>query len=281
MKSLRLPFVLLVATPLVFGQNERWFIAPDSDLGAGKQTAAAILKAACEGTVDGTSCSKCPTGEDSAWSISSLVMGHFSSAAGEEAFIGTRSCYYPGPGAGIGVLLRKRNGKWTKLEDIILAFEPDHCMRRKFRSGREFLICESNDYLRDGEVTYTLKTLMVENDQSKFHNLFTAADTTRTCREGKGQKAAIQNVEFRDLNGDGSEDISITATYGSFPMTGARLHQCEAFDKDRIQSDGKPKMKPPQPAIVRTYKIDLLFDGNRYTPTPESRAAVALFHWEY
>lgn len=122
---------------------------------------------------------------------------------------------------------------------------------------------------------------MVENEQAKFHNLFLAADTTKACWEAKGQKAEVKNIEFRDLKGDGLEDISITAAYGSFQMTGRRQEQCGAALEDYIQSDGKkPTVQFPQPPVMKTYKIDLLFDGNRYKPTPESLPAVALFHWD-
>jgi hypothetical protein len=244
-----------------------------------RQTSAAIMKAACEGDVIGDACSKCPGLETGPWSFSSLIVGHFSAVRSEEAFGGVGSCFYSGGASPIALLMAKRSGTWEML-DTIVAFDPAKCTRRKFRSGREFLLCESYDYGRERHRAYSLLTLRVEGDQAKFHNLFTAADTTRACVEGKAQQALVKNVEFRDLNGDGLEDISITATYGSFPMTGRRKEQCEAAEEDRIQSDGKPGKPFPVPAAVKTYRIDLLFDGDRYTPTPESRAAVALFHWD-
>ena len=279
--KIRCLFLLLIASLVFAGDDvEPSYISPTADPNLSKQTISAILKAACDGDVDGGSCSVCPGSSDKVpWTISGLVTGHFSSPQAEEAFAGVGSCFYPSSANPLALLLGKRDGKWTKLQEI-LAFEPGKCMRRKFRSGRDFLICESYDYSRDGERFYSLSTLMVEKDEPKFHNLFLAADNTRVCFEGKAQKAEAKDVEFRDLNGDGLEDISITATYGSFHMSGKMQEQCEAAEDDYIQSDvRKPKIFFPGPRMIKTYKIDLLFDGNRYTPTPESRAAVALFHW--
>jgi len=270
--------ILAVFASVAFGQDEeRWFLSSDtSPVDSNKQ--AAILKAACEGDVHGDSCSKCPDSDEGSWTMSSLVLGHFSSARGEEALVGAGSCFYPPAGLGVGILVGLRDGKWTKLESV-LAFNPDRCTQKKLRSGREFLLCESNEYTRDSQILYSLSTVLVENDEVKFHNLFTAADTTRFCWEGKAQEAKVQKVELGDLNGDGWEDISITATFGSFQMTERRQEQCKAAEEDRIQ-DRKPGKAFPRPAAIKTYKIELLFDGNRYTATPESRAAIALFHWD-
>ena len=64
---------------------------------------------------------------------------------------------------------------------------------------------------------------------------------------------------------DGREAISIMGNYGSMRRT-----------NPRIQNDGKTSVKVPQPRTQKKYQIDLLFDGNRYTPTPESRAILQI-----
>jgi hypothetical protein len=280
MKTSCLLLLVLSASFAVAQDNEHWFISPDNGPEVSKQTAATLLKAACEGEVKGNSCSKCPDSEDGSWAIHSVLLGHFSSPRSEEALVGTGGvCSYSNSsGVGATILLGKRNGKWIKLENV-MAFELDHCMKKTLRSSREFLMCESNDYFREGTFAYMLASVMVENEELKFHNLLTAADTTKVCMEGRAQKAEVKNIEFRDLNGDGLEDISIAATYGAFEMTGRRKEQCDAASDD-FSRDVKPGKKFPQPSVMKTYKIDLLFDGNRYTPTPESSAAVALFHWD-
>lgn len=275
-------FLFLVTTSLSFAQQEeRSFIAQSPDVAVDRTTSAAILEAACgDGKIDGGSCSKCPDSGEGIWSIGSIVTGHFSSPDSEEAFIGSSNCSYVGRESGFGMLLGKRNGKWVKLNEGIPAVH-DGCMRRKQHSGREFLICESWNSHRDGEHSYLLGTVSVENESFAFHVLFTASDTSRCCyTQGKVQKAEVQDIRFRDLNGDGLEDISITATYGAFEMSEARQAQCAAAnaERDRLAPGVQPVKKYPQPPVIKTYRIQYLFDGNVYTPTPESQAAVDLFH---
>lgn len=271
-----LPFLVFMAASPAFGQGEHWFVEDDAQHAVSDATAAAILEAACEGgKVDGAVCSKCPNSDDGSWTISSLITGHFSSASSEEAIIRSESCYPQMPGVGIGMLLGKRNGKWTKLGDSLTRREA--CTRKKLRSGRELLICESWGYHRDGEVTHSIGTMMVEKDSLEEHELITTTDTTGSCIVPKAQRAEIRAVEFRDLNGDGLEDISITAAYGSFRMT-ERLHeQCMGAVDDYIHSVGKAARKYPQPPVMKIYKIQYLFDGNSYTLTPGSRDAAAVF----
>jgi hypothetical protein len=282
---LRLLLFIVASLSAFAQQDEPRFIAEGPDTRIDKTTSVAILNAACEdGKIDGETCSKCPNSGEGVWSIGTIITGHFSSVDNEEAFIGSNNCSYVGRQSGFGMLLGKRNGKWTKLNPSIAAVD-DGCMRRKQRSGREFLMCESWIYHRDGAHTYSLVTVFVENDNIEIHGLFTASDTTKCCMtQGKVQKAEVRDIQFHDLNGDGLEDISITATYGAFEMTEPRRDQCDAANDaaDRATPGGPKSVKKyPQPSITKTYKIQYLFNGNTYTPTPQSLAAIALFNTEH
>ena len=207
----------------------RWVLFWLAASAAFGQDVSHLLPIACEGgKVDGNLCSKCPNYDGGPWSVRDLTLGHFSSPTSEEAIIRSGECYDIMPGMGIGVLLGKRNGKWTKLEDFI-ASQSDVCTVRKQRSGREFQTCESTHYPREGPIEHTLTTVAVENDALVSHRLFTAADSSTYCNvQGLAEKAEIKDITFRDLNGDGLEDISITATYGSFKMTSRLRDQCVA-----------------------------------------------------
>ncbi len=95
-----------------------------------------------------------------------------------------------------------------------------------------------DEYARDGQRTYHLAMVTVEGDESKFHELFAAQDTTRVWREGKVELAEVKKIELRDLNGDGLEDISVSVTYGTFEMDARRMQLCMEAEEARIQSDG-------------------------------------------
>jgi hypothetical protein len=270
--------LFIVASVALAQPAERWFIDRDAALPVDPQTKAEIFKAACvDGKIEGDTCSKCPDEGEGFWSISTIIAGHFSAPKSEEALVKSIGCSYVGRENGFGLLLGKREGKWITLEVV---GSEDTCMRRKQRSGREFLICESWEYHRDGELSYWLGTVMVENEMLKVQELFTASDSTAACFvSGTAQKVEVQDVKFADVNGDGLEDISITATHGTFEMNEHRQQQCEAASDERMRlTDGaKPVKKYPQPGSMKKYKIQFLFDGDTYTLTPESQAAAAIF----
>src|SRR5262249_14446261 len=101
------------------------------------------------------------------------------------------------------------------------------------------------------------------------------ADTTRLCdTQSRVQKAQIDKLEFRDLNGDGIEDISFTATMGTMADSERRRKLCSDVD------EGKVKAPRPEPAALKRYKIDYQFDGRQFVLTRESEAAAKLFFWE-
>ena len=134
--------LFLIAASMALAQPvERWFIDRDAAVPVDAQTRADIFKAACEdGKIDGDTCAKCPDEGEGAWSIGTMITGHFSAPKSEEALVRSSGCSYVGRENGFGLLLGKRDGKWTTLEVV---GSEDTCMRRKQRSGREFLICES------------------------------------------------------------------------------------------------------------------------------------------
>jgi hypothetical protein len=274
---------------LIAGSGDRWLIPHNAISTINKETGAAILAVACEddrGVVKGDTCSH--EGDYSnlkSWSIRSVILGHFRSAAGEEAIV-------------IGddgklVFAAKSNAQWLVLSLAGTGFydlpgvREGTCLRRKARSGREFLLCESSVDLTGGQAGYALSSVMFEPVTSpqggqrpslsyslRTRELLLAADTTGSCWGGKAQKAEVQKVEVRDLNADGLEDISITATIGFFEMTGPLIKQCEAARR------GDASALYPQPSAVKSLRIDYLFNGLSYVLAPASRAAAVLLSTE-
>jgi hypothetical protein len=167
----------------------------------------------------------------------------------------------------------RRDGDWESLEDM-LGLVLDHCHRMQYRGGRQLLVCEDTR-MESFQWTHAVDAISVEGKEVKYQNLLTAADTTENCgRQDRPQKARIDRIEFRNLNGDGREDIAITASFGTMPESQRRQDLCDATH------EGNSGAKPPQPKTMKTYRIEYLFDGERFQLTKASEAAAALFHWE-
>jgi hypothetical protein len=119
---------------------------------------------------------------------------------------------------------------------------------------------------------HSVGAIFVEDQTIAFRNLLTATDTTRLCdSQDRVQKQQIDKIEFRDLNGDGTEDIAFAVSLGTMPDSKRRQQLCEAAEKNER---GARRLEP---GLTKTYKIEYLFDGQRFTPTKASEAAVKLF----
>src|SRR5262249_34970066 len=122
------------------------------------------------------------------------------------------------------------------------------------------------------QLMHHITAVFVNGESITYRNLLTATDTTQVCDEQVSvQKAQIDKLEFRELNGDGLEDISITASHGTLPESKRRQRLCQQAEA------GKSAIRRPEPTTMKTYRIDYLFDGRRFTLTKESEARIKLF----
>jgi hypothetical protein len=156
----------------------------------------------------------------------------------------------------------------------MLGLELSKCHRMKFRSGRELLVCE--DYrMAQFELTHSVSAIFAEGEKIGFRDLLTAADTTGNCYDQtRPQLARIDKVEFRDLNGDGIEDVAFSASFGTLQDSPRRQDLCQQAQDD------KPGVHRPGPKVMKPYRIEYLFDGEHFTLTKPCQAAAELFHWE-
>jgi len=266
-----------------FQFEPRWFLPTVSD-SIGPKTMAAILEAACDGKVEGHACDTCPGSDQpgGGWTLRTIRTGHFLSAASQDAMLTIDGCNFLAANGAAGMLLTKREGEWKNL-DYSIALETDRCRKMKFSSGRDLLVCE----LQGGGTYFherSLLAIFAEADAFKLKRLLVAGDTTLNCSDdAAAQMALIRSVEFRDLNGDGKEDVVITADFGRMKMTPRRIEQCKAAWEDYIHQPSHPKKHPaqlPDPPVVKTYTIQYLFDGKNFRATPESAVGLRLFEWE-
>jgi hypothetical protein len=282
-------FRLLLITALLAGAHPfefepRWFLLAASDPVTPK-TKAAIFKAACDGTVVDSGCDTCP-GEDkpsgTTWTVRSIRTGHFLSPKSQDIFLTIDGCNLPGANGAGGMLLTRRDGEWQSL-DYVIALETDHCRKMQFTRGRDLLICE----MQSGGTYFherSIAAVFADKDAIQLRSLLAAGDTTLNCSDDfAARMTLIRKIEFRDVNGDGREDIVIRADFGRMTMTARRVEQCKAAWEDYIHQPSNPKKHPallPDPPTVKSYVITYLFDGKRFQATPESEVPLRLIKWD-
>jgi hypothetical protein len=256
-----------------------YLIQPDTfEQPSGKEQAA-ITAAICDGKSQDGHCDTCPGGSSVpdatgvAFSLGRVILGHFLAPNSTDAFATISGCEQMHASIGWGFLLTWRAGNWEKLEEA-LGVELGHCHAMRFHSGRQLLVCE--DYrMEQFNLTHSVTAVFAKGQSIGFRNLLSATDTTRYCYpQDRLQKAQIDKIEFRELNGDGLDDISFTASLGTLRDSERRQELCQNAEA------GKPGAKRPEPKVMKTYRIEYRFDGQRFTLTKDSQAAAKLFHWE-
>ncbi len=234
---------------------------------------AAITIAICDGKAEGTACDTCPGDSSPAgvgFSLKRVILGPFVAPGDVDGFATITGCEQMHASIGWGFLITRRTGKWESLQEV-LGLELDYCHRMRFRSGRQLLVCE--DYRMDSwKLLHSVTAIFAEGETIVFRNLMTATDTTGVCeKQARPQKAQIDRIEFRDLNGDGIEDVSFSASFGTLTDSKRRRELCQ-----EAQS-GKPGARRPQPDGMKAYRIEYLFDGLRFMLTNKSEAVSKLF----
>lgn len=254
------------------GDEFRYLIAGDTFAEPKMAEQAAITAAVCEGTAEATHCDTCPESPraDAGFSLKRVILGHFLAPSSTDAFATISGCEEIHGSVGWGFLLTRRSGKWESVNGS-LGLELGNCHKMQFRSRRELLVCE--DYRMESfQLMHNVTAVFAKGESIGFRNLLTAADTTRSCYDqARVQKAQIDKIEFRDLNGDGIEDISFAASFGTLADSKRRQELCQAAE------DGKPGVRRPEPKVIKPYRIEYLFDGLRFTLTKETQAAAGLF----
>ncbi|MBZ5610540.1 MAG: hypothetical protein LAP38_19940 [Acidobacteriia bacterium] len=237
---------------------------------------AAITAAICDGTAEGTRCDTCPESTPEAsggFTLKDLFVGHFLTPHSTDALVTVSGCEERHASIGWGFLVTRRAGVWEAHGDM-LGLELGHCHAMQFRSGRQFLVCEGYG-MESFQLMHGVNVVFGKGGSIGFRNLLTATDTTRLCdAQSRVQAAQIDKIEFGDLNGDGVEDVSFTASFGAMRDSKRRRDLCQEAQ------DRKPGTPGPGPSVMKTYRIKYLFDGERFTLTKESEAAAKLFRWE-
>ena len=276
MRALAIGWALVAglgATTLRAASDEvRFLIEPDAFEKVSAREQAGITAAICDGKAEGTHCDTCPESSPAGdgFTLDIVIPGHFRSSASQDALVTIAGCEEMHASIGWGFLVTRRGRSWEALDEL-LGMDLRHCRGKRFQSGRDLLVCEGYQ-MESFELMHGFNAVFVEGRSIRFRNLMTATDTTRLCdSQDRVQTAEVDKIEFRDLNGDGIEDVSFTASLGSMRDTRRRQAACQEAQ------DRKPGARGPVPRDLKTYRIDYLFDGQRFTLAKESEAAAKLF----
>jgi hypothetical protein len=111
-------------------------------------------------------------------------------------------------------------------------------------------------------------------------HFFEVSDNTLTCGYSLSDEVEsypltrgyIERVEFRTNSKGSVPAMSVTAAVGMRPMTPEDVQAC--FDERNPKKPHRGlSFLPP----TKSYRIDFLFDGHDYKPTPASAAAARAF----
>jgi hypothetical protein len=212
----------------------RYLIAADTSKQPSDAEHAAMTAAICDGKAEESRCDTCPGSSDPdpngiGFSLGRVILGHFLTPNSVDAFATISGCEQMHASIRWGFLLTQRGGKWEKLDES-LGIELDYCHAMRFGSGRQLLVCE--DYrMAQFNLTHTVNAIFAKGHSIGFRNLLSATDTTRYCyQQDRPQKALIDKIEFRDLNGDGIEDLSFTVSFGILRDSARRQTLCQDAD---------------------------------------------------
>jgi hypothetical protein len=250
----------------------------------------ALIEAACPGHVrEGQkylSCdAKCPDNAGlpeygSGWWFVRVTRGHFLSPQSNDAVLDTSGCEPHSENFGGSILLTRRGNRWVQLW-YKAGVETSQCHKAALAHGRDLLVCMGT-YGGQGTVNTQLD---VEDILAPEPNLmagdggfFQSSDTVETCGGYGGEgdpdpltRAVIERVEFLADEKHADARILVTASFGRRHLTSDQATACIAAQ--RPGGFGALSFAP----ATKRYKMQFLFDGHNYKPSPDSRLAARIF----
>jgi hypothetical protein len=264
------PFLLLLAPALPLFPQPQKAIFPTDTRPFTQSEDHDLIQTVCPGHTEKSGkveCGKnCPssTGLDGGehifdWTLVRVTLGHFLSPTSEDAVVSTDGCEPHASNWGGSVLLTRRAEKWRMIW-YTPGLQTSRCHKVQLKGSREILVClgESGGqrniwaqiYAED--IARPQPALMGTDSPGIFEVL----DDTAFCATNKPytlKHAVIEKVEFTDVA------MSVVFSQGARPTTPADAEACKA---------SRPKLLPP----MHRYRMDFLFDGHNYKPTPSSAA---------
>jgi hypothetical protein len=208
------------------------------------------------------------------YEIVASVRGSFTSPAANEAVVTMLGCLPHSLHFGANYVLRFENGVWkpARYNQGLLA---EKCEKWKLSDGRDALLCRASDG-HQGYFEHFIYLMRFDpSGGAAVQRVFQTDDSVNWCSGvdddiKKVIQSEIRNVEYPDLDGDGSRDLRIRVSLGSIIPTKAQLDACQSAnpgaDLQRIFG-----IKP------RTYTLEFLFRDDQFTPTEATRTLLHRF----
>ncbi|HEY3359688.1 MAG TPA: hypothetical protein VGQ83_40945 [Polyangia bacterium] len=170
---------------------------------------AAVLEHEGKKTVGCRTCPRFlrPLATKSATQAETVYYGHFSDPAATEAMISFQGCTSRAEAEGWGVLLRKQGRAWRRVATLDRL--PD-CKSHTRKDGRDVLVCVDVASGGGGQAV-SLSTYDALQPESKRRRILLGASfADEAWCYPHWSIAELEDVTFRDLNGDGVMDVRVT-----------------------------------------------------------------------
>jgi hypothetical protein len=216
-----------------------------------------------------TGCNTCPKGTDfysqkmGGWYFGAATVGHFTSAHDDNLILDGSNCDSHASNWGGSFVFAMVSGK-PKLLKYDRNLRTDQCHKYLYADGREFLVCRGG-WSGQGEFdAYFFLAKFDATGKDIQTVVFRTRNMSGSC--GPGSDDSVEGADIKDAKFDAKDSsaltsMTITATNGT--LTCAQAKAKKASGKD--------------PASMKTYQIQFLFDGKQFTVAPASRAALQAF----
>lgn len=208
------------------------------------------------------------------WKLVGVTRGHFLSPSSEDAALWMEGCEPHSENFGGTVLVTKRAGRWSMVW-YKPGVETSQCHKVRLPAGREILVCIGETGAQ-GNITRELYVEDLLHPSAALMageiSFFSAFDNTLTCGwtdQDEHEPYAVvhtqvDKVEFVSRDGGSVPVVAVTASFGERTPTPADVKACMA---------NKGKVLP----AMKSHRIEFVFNGHDYAPTPSNASSARIF----
>ena len=214
-------------------------------------------------------CKKCPVGTQfhgqnmGEWELRKAITGHFTSPTDDNLIIDGFNCDSHAENFGGTFVFSMGAGK-PRLLKYDMGLITEECHKFRFADGREFLVCRAG-WSGQGEFdAYVFFARFDSTGKDLRTTVFLTRFTAGSCGEDSRQSeegSDLKDIKFSSKDSGELTVMTITATNGKISCAQAKV---------------KPE-PGKEPASMKTYEIEFLFDGKQFTVAPASKAALRAF----